>query len=257
MDNFEKEHHWEFYLRDNPLTKDNDKDCIAEVKTGPKTLRSEDIAKEIKRIGSEAEYETILSIVSQNNRIIKEYLLDGNSVMTDLCQFTPRLLGPFNSPTAKYDPNVNRLSFDIVLTKEMRESLRKVKTINLGMKRETMRISLVTDVISGKTDGTITPDNYIRIEGDRLRIVGDESTTGIFFVPADGSATVKAVPPYIQNDPKCVIPRVPKLADGQYTLRIVTAYTRGKQLLKEARTIEYETPLTVGSGDDDDRPVIE
>lgn len=34
MEDYNKEYYWEFYLRDNPLTKDNTKDCIAEVKTG-------------------------------------------------------------------------------------------------------------------------------------------------------------------------------------------------------------------------------
>ena len=52
MDNYEKDHYWEFTLRDNPLTKDNTEDCVAEVKSGPKTLRNDDIAKEIKRTGS-------------------------------------------------------------------------------------------------------------------------------------------------------------------------------------------------------------
>ena len=32
MEDYNKEYYWEFYLRDNPLTKDNTKDCIAEVK---------------------------------------------------------------------------------------------------------------------------------------------------------------------------------------------------------------------------------
>ena len=52
MEDYNKEYYWEFYLRDNPLTKDNTKDCIAEVKTGPKTLTKEDTAREIKRTGS-------------------------------------------------------------------------------------------------------------------------------------------------------------------------------------------------------------
>lgn len=85
MENFEKDHYWEFTLRDNPLTKDNTEDCIAEVKSGPKTLRNEDIAKEIKRLGSELKYETILSVNSQSNGIILEALLNGDSVITDLC----------------------------------------------------------------------------------------------------------------------------------------------------------------------------
>jgi len=66
MEDYNKEYYWEFYLRDNPLTKDNTKDCIAEVKTGPKTLTKEDTAWEIKRTGSELKLPTILSVTSQD-----------------------------------------------------------------------------------------------------------------------------------------------------------------------------------------------
>lgn len=47
MADYEKDHYWEFTLRDNPLTKDNTQDCIAEAESGPKTLTKEDTAKEI------------------------------------------------------------------------------------------------------------------------------------------------------------------------------------------------------------------
>ena len=59
-----------------------------------------------------------------------------------------------------------------------------------------------------------------------------------------------------QNDPSKLIARVPTLADGNYTLRIVTQFSTNKQLLKEPRTIEYKKFLTVGTGGGD-RPEIE
>lgn len=260
MADYEKDHYWEFTLRDNPLTKDNTEDCIAEVKSGPKTLRKEDMAKEIKRTGSELKLQTILSVVSQDSEIILEALLDGNSVITDLFQITPRIIGPFDSPEAQFDPKIHHLTFDIVPTKMVRESLKKVKVLNNGAKGEVSRINLVSDAITRQTGAPIIPGKFIRIEGDRIRIVGDEAVVGVFFVSEDGSKTVKADAGYIQNDPKCVVALVPQLADGKYTMRIVTNFSQGNFLLKEPRTIEYKRPLQVGAGGDsgeDDRPVIE
>ncbi len=257
MENFEKDHYWEFSLRDNPLTKDNTEDCVAEVKSGPKTLRSEDVAKEIKRTGSEFKYETILSIVSQHNGIIAEYLLDGQSVMTDLCQFIPRILGAFPSAEAQFDPEVNRLTFDIILSKEMRERLKTVKTINLGAKQDVTHIGLVTDTLTDKTDGAITPSDDIRVEGTRIKVVGDAAGVGVYFVPEDGKNPVKVTRKLTQNDPKQLLVRVPALPDGKYTLRIVTQYSNSTQLLKEPRTIEYKKLLVVGDAGGGDRPEIE
>ncbi|WP_293672674.1 DUF4469 domain-containing protein [uncultured Parabacteroides sp.] len=250
MENFEKEYYWEFYLRDNPLTKDDTNDCVAEVKTGPKTLQSEDIAKEIKRRGSESEYETILSIVSQANGIIEENLMNGVSVMTDLCQFTPRITGAFPSSISSFNPAVNKLTLDTVLSKRMREALKKVKPISLGAKPDVAGINLVTDTATGLTDGSITANDDIRIEGSCIKIAGDESIVGIFFVSEDGKTTVKVSRRLTQNDPSCILARVPNLANGTYTLRIVTQFIRGNALLKEARIIEYKKQLTVGGGEE-------
>ena len=257
MADYEKEHYWEFTLRDNPLTKDNTEDCIAEVKSGPKTLRKEDIAKEIKRTGSELKLPTILSVTSQSNDIIMEALLNGDSVITDICQFIPRITGPFDSVDAPFDPTIHRLTFDVVFTKAMREGLKKVKTINLGAKESVARIGVVTDTLTGLIDGTITPNEDIMISGDLIKIAGNEAVVGIFFVAESGEA-VKVTRRLTQNDPGKIIARVPALADGSYTLRIVTQYSTSKQLLKEPRTLEYKKLLLVGyPGGEDDRPVIE
>ena len=125
MEDYNKEYYWEFYLRDNPLTKDNTKDCIAEVKTGPKTLTKEDTAREIKRTGSELKLPTILSVTSQDSDIILEALLNGDSVITDLCQFSPRILGAFDNPDAQFDPAIHKLTFDIIPTKKTPRRLEK------------------------------------------------------------------------------------------------------------------------------------
>lgn len=257
MADYEKDHYWEFTLRDNPLTKDSTEDCIAEVKTGPKTLRNEDIAKEIKRTGSELKMATLLSVTTQSNEIILEALLNGDSVITDLCQFIPRITGAFDDPKASFDPAIHKLTFDVILTKQVREALAKVKTINNGAKADVARIDLVTDTITKMTDGSITPNKYIRIEGERIKVVGDEAVVGVFFVSEDGSKTTKAETIYIQNDPKCVVACVPALADGNYMLQILTQFSRGNLLLKEVRTINYDKLLKVGDSEGDDRPGIE
>ena len=241
MEDYNKEYYWEFYLRDNPLTKDNTKDCIAEVKTGPKTLTKEDTAREIKRTGSELKLPTILSVTSQDSDIILEALLNGDSVTTDLCQF---------------DPAIHKLTFDIVPTKKLRDALKNVKVINMGTKADVARIRLVTDTLTGLFDGSITASEDIMITGNNIKIAGDDAVVGVFFVAGDGTTT-KVTRRLTQNDPSKVIARVPALADGSYTLRIVTQFSQSSTTLKEARTLEYPTKLVVGDSGSGDRPEIE
>ena len=76
---------WKVWLRLNLLTKDVDNDYTAEVSTMKNSLRNEDIAQRIVDEGSEIKYDTLLSIINQHDRIIREAVADGYSVLTKTC----------------------------------------------------------------------------------------------------------------------------------------------------------------------------
>ena len=84
---------WKVWLRLNLLTKDVDNDYTAEVSTMKNSLRNGDIAQRIVDEGSEIKYDTLLSIINQHDRIIREAVADGYSVLTKTCQYTPRVAG--------------------------------------------------------------------------------------------------------------------------------------------------------------------
>ena len=83
--------YWKVWLTPNLLTKDVDNDYIAEVSTSKHTLRNEDIAQRIVAEGSEIKYDTLLSIINQHDRIIREAVCDGYSVLTGVGQYSPRV----------------------------------------------------------------------------------------------------------------------------------------------------------------------
>ena len=241
---------WKVWLKPNLLTKDIDNDYIAEVSTSKQTLRNEDIAQRIVDEGSEIKYDTLLSIINQHDRIIREAVCDGYSVLTGVGQYSPRVTGSWIGKSANFDPSVNKLTLDMVLSKEMRDALSTVGVEVLGVKEGGgAAIGLVTDTLTEATNGTITPGEDILIEGAKIKIVGDPELCGVYFVPRDApEETIYKVDRRLtQNNPSSIIVRVPAtITPGSYTLRIVTQYTNsGSTLLKEPRTIEYELPLLV------------
>ncbi|WP_293714712.1 DNA-binding domain-containing protein [uncultured Parabacteroides sp.] len=245
---------WKVWLRPNLLTKDVDNDYTAEVSTVGKTLRNEDLAQRIINEGSEIKYDTLLSIMNQRDRIIREALQEGTSVLTQVCQFTPRVTGPWIGSTAKFDPEKHKITVSMAPSSELRKDLLNVGVEVLVVKDTNARIGLVTDTVTNLADGSITPGDDILINGERIRVAGEAEGVGVFFVNAEGVAT-PVTRRLTQNDPKTVIARVPAdLADGNYTLRIVTQYSNSAVMLKEPRSIEYGIPLIVGNND---RPVIE
>jgi hypothetical protein len=115
----------------------------------------------------------------------------------------------------------------------------------LGEKNSGAFIGLVTDLSTGKTDGTITPDEDLAVSGDKIKIaLEDEEGLGIFFTGADG-AKHPVTHRLAENQLKKLLFRVPALADGAYTLKVVTRFSNSTTLVKEPRAITYELPLKV------------
>jgi hypothetical protein len=236
---------WKVWLRPNVLTKGVENDYVAEVSTFGKTLRNEDIAQLIKEIGSELQYETLLDALNRADRLRCQKVQQGYSVRTGLCQVSPRVTGSWQGSGAHYDEAAHRISCDLIASTDLRNALTEVGVEVLGAKHSSAYINLVTDVATGRTDGGITPNDDIIVEGNRIKLAPEgEAAVNVFFVADDGTETPIPRRP-TQNDPKKLIIRVPLLAAGTYLLKVVTMFSTSSTMLKEPRSIEYGLPLVV------------
>ncbi|MFT4070462.1 MAG: DNA-binding domain-containing protein [Dysgonamonadaceae bacterium] len=236
---------WKIWLKLNLLTKDVDNDYTAEVSTVGNTKHNEDIAREIIREGSEIKYDTLLSILNQSDRVVRQFVQQGNSVQTGNVRISPRVSGMWIGANAKYDPTVHKITADTILTADLRTALTQVGVEMLGVKDSGAYIGLVIDTVTQLTDGTITAGDDICIEGDKLRVAPEGIPgIGIFFIDSAGVST-QVTRRFTQNDPKKIIARVPTLPAGEYTLQIATRYSNSSTLLNEVRLIEYAKKLIV------------
>lgn len=237
---------WKVWLRPNLLT-ETPNDFVAEVSTVKDTLKNEQIARLIVNEGSEIKYDTLLSILRQRDRVVRQALCDGSSVMDDNCLLAPRVLGNWLGSTAKFDAALHRRTVDAVPTTTLRDALAEVGVEVLGVKPDTSGIGLVTDTVSGLTDGSITKGDDIDVEGKVINVSGDDPEVGVYFVNDETGERTKVSRRLTQNTPSRLIARVPdSLPNGVYHLEIVTQATRGGKLLKAPRTVSYEMPLYVG-----------
>jgi hypothetical protein len=236
---------WKVWLRLNLLTKEVENDYVAEVSTTGKTLRNDDIAQIIKDEGSELQYETLLDILNHSDRLRRERIQQGYSVQTDVCHLSPRVTGNWEGSTEPFDPKKHKITCDLVPSAELHRAFEEIGVEVLGVKDSGARIGMVTDVATGKTDGTLTRNGDLIIDGEKIKVApAGEAGLGVFFVHPNGEA-VPVTHPLTQNDPKRIICRVPSLAPDAYTLKIVTRYSQATTLLKEPRAIVYGLPLTV------------
>jgi hypothetical protein len=239
---------WKVWMLPNLLTKEVLNDSIADVSTAGDTKHNEDVAKAIKEEGSDLQVETLMDVINRSDRWKRRYLLEGYSVQDGNMHMSPRITGNWEGTKPLFDPKKHKITLDASPTAELRKSLESEVGVEvLGMKTDGGAfIRSVTDVISGKTDGTVTVDGEIIITGEKIRIepLGEEGLYVSFMDIYGGESPVHS--PLTQNDPKKVICRVPALEDGIYKLKIVTRFSSSSALLKHPRTIMYELPIKIG-----------
>ena len=235
---------WEVHLRPNTLTKDNDRDCIADVYQHAETQRNKDIADIIVKERTEFRPETIMNILTMRDKVVTQLLEEGLSVMDGVVQITPRVSGVWETEGAEYDEKIHKRTVDIVPTADLRSVLDAISVKVLGAKETTARITSITDTATGLKDGTITIGDDIIIEGDKLKPDEKDAEQGVFFKAANGTE-YKTTRRLSVNKPSQLIARVPKeVPAGAVTVIVRTKYSGGTGPLKTLREIVFGYPCT-------------
>ena len=240
-------YYWKIWIGPNNLTPNDKTNGIAYVSTSGKTLHNTDIARQFVKNRTEFHYETIFSILEQRDAIVRRFLQRGFSVMDGVCKYTPRVKGPWNWKLPNFNSEKNYLTLDMEMVSLMQADLQEVGLDILGEKPKTGLISLVTDTLTGASNGTITANEDILIEGDRIKIVEKEPgqpEVGAFFIAENGTEYKASRMPTV-NNPKSLLVRVPDLPAGSYTLRLVTFFSNASTVLTSPRFIDYGFKLTV------------
>ena len=235
---------WEVYLRPNTLTKDNDRDCIADVHAHAATQRNEDIAEIITKERSEFRKETIMSILNMRDKAVKDLIEQGLSFMDGLVQISPRVSGVWETENSAYDEKIHKRTVDLIPTADLRTALEAIGVKVLGSKEESARITEITDTATGLKDGTLTIGDDIIIEGDKLRVDETDEAQGVFFKAANGTE-YKTNRRLSVNKPGQIIARVPKeVPEGEVSVMVRTKYSGSSAPLKTVREIAFKLPCT-------------
>lgn len=229
------------WLHDNHLTEDPN-DFFGKIKSAG-TLTNKGIASLMTKEGIELREETILDILTRADRIKAERLAEGYTINNAFCNAYPKINGIFNSATEKYNKDKHKVGASFSIGSVTRSELTGAEVDILGVATVEPIIGSVTDTLTGTENSTITPGNVIKIQGDRLKVVGEAPENGVWLInQADNKRT--QCTQLIANNPKEVLAMVPALTAGEYMLEIITQYSAGS-MLKSPRTTSFEQILIV------------
>ncbi|MDR2469561.1 MAG: DUF4469 domain-containing protein [Tannerella sp.] len=174
-------------------------------------------------------------------------LCDAYAINAGWFTVSVHIKGSFDSPNEKFDPEKHRLVFEFHQGAQLRRELANVEVDVLGVAETGGIIAQVVDVRTGSINDLLTPNRNLRIAGEKLKVVGESSANGVFFVNQEtGIRTPVETEDMVVNNPSELIVVIPELPAGEYSLEAVTQYSGNKrQFLKEPRTLTFDRTLTV------------
>ncbi len=231
-------------LYDNPLTEDPN-DFTARVNSERSLTVSEICQSAARRGGADIAAASMQHGVELFLKEMAYQLCDGFSVNTGYFTATPLIKGVFNSPGETFDPKKHSLLFQFNQGETLRKALANIEVQITGVAESGLMITQVTDMKSGSVNHLLTVNRNLKINGYKLKIVGDNAANGVYFVSqANGKRTRVEDSDVVTNHPSELMIVIPQLPAGQYLLEVTTQYAGGT-LLKEPRTVSFDKILTI------------
>ena len=232
------------YLYENLLTEDPN-DYVARV-SSERTLGITEICNSaVSRGGADI---SAASMEHGINLFFKEMgyqLCDGYSVNTGYFTATTLIKGVFNSPTETFNTDKHSIVFQFNQGDTLRKEIPNIEVDILGVADTSITITQVTDVKTGTVNDKLTPNRNLKIKGYKLKLAGDNTAVGVYFInQTTGERTKVDADEIVSNNPSELMIIVPALAAGSYTLEVTSQYAVGSTT-KEPRTATFDKPLTV------------
>jgi hypothetical protein len=233
----------EYTLEYNELT-DKPGDLRAQV-INVTSYTQNDIVDRVMNIGAGLTRSDVVAVLEAEKQVIGAIIAEGGAVNTELFNAFPSISGVFDGPDEAFDHSKHKVRINLHPGVVLRSAVSSVKTKRIAAVVTGSVITSVTDLKTGSVNGALTPGRDLRLSGVKLKLAGDKSEVGLYFVPAGGGAEVKVDPSdIVVNNPSEVIAVIPPLSAGTYRVRIITQYTSGKYL-KTPHTYTFDKDLTV------------
>jgi hypothetical protein len=232
------------WLKKNPLTEDpND---YAAVLSSNGSATEDDLIDEIMSEGIELKRDTVKSVVTRYNNKVVDKVLSGYNVNTGLAYLRPIIKGAFYDKT--WNPTVNYVHINVEAGAALRKAAADVAIEILGVHADMIELFSITDLFTGKTDGSLTKGRNAELKGSYIKLAGDDPAVGLTFRNlATQVETRLSASDIVMNEPSRLLLFIPDaLTSGEYELTVTTQFTGGGSTLKQPRSVTLGIPVFIG-----------
>ena len=185
----------------------------------------------------------ILAVLNGFEETITDALLEGNSVNLPLFNTSFSISGVFESPLDNFDGTRHKLNINLTKGILLREAEQKVKFEKTNTPLPLPQIQEIKDSVSGLVNERLTAQGVIELRGYNLKIEGDDTSCGLWFIKENGAETKAEI--MVENKPSKIIAMIPALPPAQYQIKVVTQHSGGGVFLKTPKFFIFPKMLNV------------
>lgn len=227
---------------------DGSSGCFARVINRGK-FDMEDIAADVVASGLALSKDEILSVWQKAWAAIIDRLINGGTVDTQVLKLSLGVTGLFRSEQAAFDRSVNSIELHARPTEYLKHILDSLDCVTAVGSASAPFVSSVYDAESKTENQCLTRGGIVQISGLCLKIFGDDSLVGVYFVPENAELEcVKLEKSRLGlNQPKklaCVVPDSLVLGE-KYRIRIVTQFMKTAKARKEPQSFVTDDVFSV------------
>ena len=229
-----------YSLRENLLTPAPD-DYMAQV-TDTRSYSLEEIIDLMMDKGSTLTRADVAATLQVYGEVCSSIVADGAALNTPLVNTSMSITGVFNGANDSFDKKRHTVNLNMTAGTLLRDAVTKVKCEKTEGASTDPYITEVSDIVSGKTNCTLTKGGVVQLTGSRLKFDQKDEAQGIFFVPETGAAVRASV--IAENKPARLMAIIPDLAAGTYYVEVRTKVDTKGKTFKTLKTGRFNKPLT-------------
>jgi len=190
------------------------------------------------RGGFTGKYDDLVECVSQFFDEAAYQLCDGFAVNMRYFSVHPNVGGTFNSENERHDPNKHPVTFRFRTRNALRRLVEHITVDIEGLADVSGRIDEFIDTDENSVNTLYVPGDQFIVNGQKIKIAGQNPDVGIYFVPVDEPAQAVKVNRIAENTPTRIIGIAPKTEFWHNRIEIRSQYAgAGDRFLKTPRVI--------------------
>jgi len=183
-------------------------------------------------------YENLIENIKQFLDECAYQLCDGFALNLWYYSIHPNIGGTFNSEKEAHDPKKNPVSFRFGIRQPLRSLVKHISVDITGVADGNAFIDEFIDRDEDSVNGVFTPGNMFCINGNKIKLAGEDPGCGIFFVPVEDPSKAVKVTRIGENNSSTVTGIVPGTNYQFNRVEIRTQFTgSASTLLKTPRKI--------------------